>query len=153
MSSTIKNESDLTLEQYKLLWEKLNQEGDGIWSRFNIMTGITVALFTGFGILILQEKQTHNIYIFTVGICFLGMLNSIWSYQTLERLWSWHRYWKDCLIEIEKAFSAKQLKPHSKQPDLGSRLIPNSWFFLITFIVWILLLLTVWRSCVQKIIK
>ena len=127
---------------YELLWVKLSQEGDGIWSRFNILVGINLALFTGFAFFFAPDKRQLLWREFSVGVSLLGMAVSLWSLLVLHGLWVWHRHWKRLLLQLEEQFPASDgwVKPHTEFP----RGLPfwrgapgcTQLFFIIILLAW-----------------
>ena len=61
---------------YEILFTKLNQEGDGIWGRFNILVAINFALFAGFGYVCLRTDRPKAWYVIGWAICVVGVLFS-----------------------------------------------------------------------------
>jgi hypothetical protein len=109
---------DLTqrLTLYTIIFDKFNQEGDGIWSRFNIMIGINLALYAAFGFVYLSDKKLWEL---AVSICIGGLLQSIWSIYVVSRLWTWHERWRLILQKIEESFPDRSdwIKPHGNLPS------------------------------------
>ncbi|MGA2620633.1 MAG: hypothetical protein ABSF26_23670 [Thermoguttaceae bacterium] len=131
---------------YELLWAKLNQEGDGIWSRFNILVGLHLALFAAFGFFFATVKPHALSRAFAVGISLLGAAASLWSLLVFKGLWTWHRHWKSLLVELEKHFPTGSgwVKPHTDLPEGLPfwRGAPGSSqpFFVVLLFVWGVLL-------------
>ena len=106
---------------YEILSAKLNQEGDGIWSRFNILVGINLALFAGFAFVYSRKHSAVLWWWFALGICLAGVLASIWSLYVLKKLWKWHKYWKDELVAIEEKFPSDWPRPQTKPQTCRQR--------------------------------
>jgi len=104
---------------YELLWAKLNQEGDGIWSRFNILVGLNLALFAGFAFFFASDPRRPLWREFSVGIALLGIGASVWSLLVLKGLWVWHRHWKSQLVALEEHFPKSDgwVTPHKTLPQ------------------------------------
>lgn len=107
------------LRVYELLWAKLNQEGDGIWSRFNIILALHLALFAGFAFFFTADPPHRLWREFSVGIASLGVLASFWALAVLKGLWVWHRHWKSQLVKFEEQLCDKEgwLKPQTALPE------------------------------------
>ena len=106
------------------LFTKLNQEGDGIWSRFNILVAINLALFAGFGAIRLSKEAHGEWWPVLCGLCAVGFVLSLWSWQVLQRLWIWSDYWGDELRNIEKDAAWNLPKPMTNS-EKNKRLYPN----------------------------
>lgn len=79
---------------YTVLINKLNQEGDGIWSRFNMLVALNFAVFAGFGLVRLPEHYCAETWRLPLcGIAISGLLLSVWSVYCVGRLWTWHAHW------------------------------------------------------------
>src|SRR5262245_37160536 len=102
---------------YELLWAKLNQEGDGIWARFNILVGLNAGLLAAFTFFFASESRHPLWREFTVGISVLGVLLSSWSLLVLNGLWAWHRHWKSQLAMLEARFPRDWPTPHKTRPS------------------------------------
>lgn len=91
---------------YCALLAKSNQEGDGIWSRFNVMVGINFALFLAF--VFLFQLQAPALIggrkVLLLLVCIMGLITSVWSFHVLLRLWAWQQYWRTQLSRVEQAF-------------------------------------------------
>ena len=92
------------MDLYGILFEKFNQEGDGIWERFNIMVGINIALFGGFVYIFFAEPRPTLWCVISLLLALVGVLLTSWSIFVLDQLWLWHEYWRDVLIQIEESF-------------------------------------------------
>ena len=92
-------DQQIRFEQRAVFVEKVNYEGDGIWSRFNIMVGIQLALFGAYAYLSAQEFPDR---LLLRGICIGGAVLCGWSVYVLCRLWKFHRYWRKRIERIEK---------------------------------------------------
>jgi hypothetical protein len=97
---------DALVELYCALLTKSSQEGDGIWSRFNVMVGINAGLVAAFAFVFQTDKpalsfQRQNMMLV---ICVMGITASIWSFHVLLRLWGWQQYWRDRLRQVESVF-------------------------------------------------
>lgn len=148
------------LELYVVLLNKSNQEGDGIWSRFNILVALQGALFAGYAY-VSTHLRDFNVPIFDMLalICVAGILTSGWSFYVLNRLWAWQQYWRIQLACVERGFpdAPHWPRPFSpKSPDdrllntdpgvkrslhLGSTqpfmtLIFLAWALLLSYRIW-----------------
>lgn len=119
-------------KMYEILFAKLNQEGDGVWSRFNVMLAVNLALFAGFGAVRLADGFDDSARIFhpiLYGLCAGGFGISLWSFFILGRFWRYHEHWRSKLIQIELLFDdpsipkplteAEALTPHSVSRSKG----------------------------------
>lgn len=117
VGTEVGGEANSDLEQrltlYGIIFQKFNQEGDGIWSRFNVMASINLALLSAFGYLHFRENSSDRLGMM-LALCVAGLIISAWSSFVLIRLWSWHQIWRENLVEIEKGFpkSAGWATPH-----------------------------------------
>ena len=70
---------------YGILFAKLNQEGDGIWGRFNILVGLNLALFAAFGYLCSGGNSRLEMWReIAMSLSFGGLLLSCWSFHVLR---------------------------------------------------------------------
>lgn len=92
------------------LFTKLNQEGDGIWARFNMIVATNLALFAGFGAIRLHARS-DELRLLLYAICGVGVLLCCWSVYILGRLWKWHGRWYDQLTSIERSFPVGLPRP------------------------------------------
>jgi hypothetical protein len=93
-------------ELYALVLTKLNQEGDGIWSRFNYLIGLNVALI-GIYFFTLKEILPIDrdlISYFLVGISLFGLFITRNTFLVLRNLWKWELHWKQKARQIERSF-------------------------------------------------
>jgi hypothetical protein len=102
------------IELYGILFTKFNQEGDGIWARFNMMLGTNLGLFAAFGYSLRGDsgmpKAVPGL------ICLAGLVTAMWSCYVLARLWKWHQHWRDQLTFLERSFSTRLPRPHVDSP-------------------------------------
>jgi len=105
-----KKNIDYYLQIYDQVHETHRYEGNGIWSRFNIMISLNMILF---GLLTFLKNQK----MFIIIICVVGILLCLWAIYVLYKLWTWHVHWCNTLKEIECLFPEKFPKPFSKIPD------------------------------------
>ena len=109
-------EHRLTL--YGIICSKHNQEGDAIWSRFNMIIALNAALL---GILTLvyaanpRPAAWHEIGIV---VSVFGLAADSWAFYVLHKLWYWHEHWRDTIIEMEKHLPESEgwVKPYSSIP-------------------------------------
>ena len=106
---------------YQIIFTKFNQEGDGIWSRLNILVALNLAFFAAFGFVWLQSEDVPNPKIILLAICVTGFGISVWTFVILDRLWAWHNRWRHNLWIIEKSFPNKNgwATPHLKKEDFS----------------------------------
>ena len=92
------------IELYKIAFQKLNQEGDGIWARFNYLMSVCIALAGGY-VFALKELSTKPVQA-TVLLCIslFGLFASGWTFRTLRGLWWRHDGWARKVLEIESKF-------------------------------------------------
>lgn len=139
------------VELYGILFTKFNQEGDGIWNRFNIMFAISVAIFGGVVYVYFANPRPTLWRQISVGLSTGGLLSTIWSIYVLGRLRLWHQHWRNMLKEIEQAFPEREgwVKPHwqlppslKRDPKMAGRWPPpyTQVFFYILAIAWVTLL-------------
>jgi len=153
---------DALVELYCALLAKSNQEGDGIWSRFNAMVSINFGLFAAFVFVFQTDKPQLELYrpLFLILICGIGIVTSIWSFYVLLRLWGWQQYWRNQLTKVEQGFPkssewARSFSPKGEE----ARLLLNDpgvnrslWFgytqpFIAIFVIaWIVLLVITFSS-------
>ncbi len=142
---------------YRILFTKFNQEGDGIWARFNWMVGLNLSFFAAFGYVWLVAPVKHHYW---REICLTlstgGLIITSWSMYVLDRLWKWHQHWREQLKIIEGAFPEEPgwVRPHwdsskwiSFEPGL-KRWIPGytQLFHWLFFVGWALGFAAVWTS-------
>jgi hypothetical protein len=113
-----KNSDDLNylFAIYQLVFEKHNQEGDGIWNRFNVMIGINVAMLGVFAFIYSSNARPIHWRELGIGICIVGLSVCFWSLYVLKNLWLWHEHWRDkCrLIEANFPSYAPWVRPHTE---------------------------------------
>jgi hypothetical protein len=97
---------DVLMDLYCALLTKSSQEGDGIWSRFNVMIGINAGLVAAFAFVFQADKPGLALqrYSLLLVICIMGIAASLWSLYVLLRLWGWQQYWRNQLRRIEDVF-------------------------------------------------
>jgi hypothetical protein len=146
---------------YGILFAKLNQEGDGIWGRFNILVGLNLALFAAFGYLCSGGNSRLEMWReIAMSLSFGGLLLSFWSFHILRTLLKWHSHWRDELRKIEKAFPASDgwVKPLNDLPPWLPRPPgkPKRWpladtepFFLLFIVAWAALFAALWRGWIN----
>lgn len=137
-----------SLELYTLLFGKHNQEGDGIWARFNIVIGVNAALL-GIVSYIYSAKPRPVMWrdICTV-LSLAGCLISLWALYVLHQLWLWHEHWRNLCQRIEQSFPNRPEwpRPHTELPRGLTRelhlnlqwLLPYTQPFIVVFVaLWI----------------
>lgn len=125
------------LTLYTMLFTKLNQEGDGIWSRFNIVIGINLAIFAGAGYIMFTDPFKTIFFVgqLLVILCICGTVINLWSWYVFRQLWWWHTYWYDQLIIIEKKFPSNFPKIITAVPfSLGSEDKRKKFWYPFNFI-------------------
>ncbi|GAA6211570.1 hypothetical protein NBRC116602_13110 [Hyphomicrobiales bacterium 4NK60-0047b] len=98
------NNTHHLLELYNLAMTKLNQEGDGVWARFNILIALNITIGAGY-LYALKELSTSKLLGFAlIIIALVGGFVAIVTYRTLAKLWLWHEHWKEKVRELENHF-------------------------------------------------
>lgn len=144
----------LRLKLYSILFTKFNQEGNGIWARFNIVIGINLLFFSWFGYVYFHRNDVPNIWHnICIGISLGSFIISVWSIYVQKRLWYWHTHWRNMLIKIENFFPNKEgwVKPHwqlppglGRDPGLSQTFWPPQYtlpFLYVLAIAWGVLLI------------
>ncbi len=129
---------------YSILFTKLNQEGDGIWSRANMLFVWQGGLTSVYVYTLSHKSDFAAGYFFVLlGTSIIGALLSVWSLVVMNRLWGWHHHWITQLKEIEATFPEQKgwPKPLSKGHDkaaIEDKATFNSHkpFFLALVMVW-----------------
>ena len=141
--------TDNLLQLYSILFDKFNQEGDGIWNRFNIMFTINTAILGGLVYIYFLESSPPWRIEILIGLCIVGLLLAVWSLHVLKRLWFWHDHWRNLLAEMETTFPSDNSwpQPHKGMIEKGNRL-RRVWvlrytqpFLLVLIAAWSLLLI------------
>jgi hypothetical protein len=140
-SNKVSLTDQLTL--YGILVQKLSQEGDGIWARFNILTAINTAMFGVFILIYQSERRPSNWREIGIALSVLGIVFSWRVLCVLNHLWLWHDHWKKKIGEIEGNFTQGMVKPFSdiSSPPPTHRGRSTQPFVWLTFVVWGLLFL------------
>lgn len=111
------------------------------------MIGVNVSLGGIFGYVLSTELSSK--YYVGLALCLAGAFVCIWGLYVLARLWHWHDYWRQAIIDIEAHFPLNVPRPFS---GVSSNVARNSndrartWFktytqpfFIIITIVWLIL--------------
>ena len=135
---------EVVREIYGIVHETHRYEGNGIWNRFNILVSLHMVLF-GAAAFIYSSPQPGARTLLTI-LSVAGCLLSLWAVHVLRRLWLYHGYWKDWLVQLEHTFPLGLPRPFSSRPprlNKGSTWY-RSWFLAYTqpfmfvlFLVWV----------------
>jgi hypothetical protein len=143
-ATTDQPDFDDILTIYGVVNEIQRYEGEGIWSRFNIIVSLHAVLFGA--VAFTYSSQPPNgrglVSVLSIGGCLLAL----WATYVLRRLWLWHIHWKDTLSDIESSFPKGLPRPFSNRPARLKK--KATWYqtlllaytqpFLITlFLVWL----------------
>jgi hypothetical protein len=132
------------MEIYAQVNEIQRYEGEGIWSRFNILVSLNMVLFGAVTFVFTAKIDGGDTLTKLVSI--FGCLLTLWAVYVLRRLWMWHAHWKSTLQEIESRFPANLPRPFSSRPR--SLVKRSSWmqawllaytqpFMWILFAIWV----------------
>ena len=132
------------LSIYTQVNEVQRYEGEGIWSRFNILVSLNMVLFGAVTFVFTAKIDGGDTLIKLVSIfgCFL----TLWAVYVLRRLWMWHAHWKSTLQDIESRFPSNLPRPFSSRPKALHKRTSwvQSWllaytqpFMLILFAIWV----------------
>lgn len=107
--------TDQVFEMYKVAHEMQRYDGDGIWSRFNI-------LFTLNSVLLATATVAERFPGFLSGavlitLCAAGAIISLWALYVLRRLWKWHDHQKQVLEDLEALLPKDLPKLISNRPE------------------------------------
>jgi hypothetical protein len=105
------DEANRILSLYAIVFTKFNQEGDGIWGRFNIVLALNLAVFAGVALICFADRRPIHWKILAIALSLGGLLISLWSLWLLNRLWDSHWHWRECLEKIQERFPASWVKP------------------------------------------
>ena len=92
---------------YQILFTKLSQEGDGIWSRFHFLVAYNLSLFVAAGYVYSKRSDISMWWEVCIAITLGGIAASIWSSYVIRKLWGAHTHWKKQLKKIEAGFPRK----------------------------------------------
>lgn len=139
-------EPDSILSLYEIVFTKFNQEGDGIWGRFNIVLALNLAIFAGVALICFADRRPIHWRLLAGSLSVGGLLTSIWSLYVLHRLWASHRRWRERLEEIQKNFPSGWVTPvgPSRSTWIGRFGLTQPYLVLFA-IAWALLLAVLWK--------
>jgi hypothetical protein len=112
------------LDIYERVNETHRYEGEGIWSRFNILLSLHVVLFGAVGFLFSSQPPRASTIALLISLA--GCLLSLWAIYVLQRLWLWHRHWRVVLCEIESRFPPGLPRPFTDYPPTLRR--STAWY-------------------------
>lgn len=132
------------MQVYSIVNETQRYEGEGIWSRFNIMVSLHMVLLGAVAFAYSSGPPNGQalISVLSVGGCLL----SLWGIYVLRRLWLWHTHWKDTLRNIESEFPEGLPRPFAHRPPnlKKSSAWYQSWllaytqpFMMILLLIWL----------------
>ena len=151
-----KNKNSLTNTELLKLYEQIlsmsKYEGNGIWSRFNILIGINISFVAGIALILNGDNVTKESIIIIKVLCVIGFIFSIWSLDVLRRLWKYHKHWINMLKDVEAKLPSdcvKMVSTFSAQSTIDfvrKEGFLNDWFlsktqlFFVVFVLfWIFL--------------
>lgn len=137
------------MQLYEIVFSKLNQEGDAIWRRFNIITALNLAALAALGYVLKETPVSLDASLkLSYGICFIGVTFSVWSFALISRNWKWHEHWRAELETIEAHFPVTDgwVRPFlDAKPKMQSPRTKTTWLrstqvvAVICGVVWLVL--------------
>lgn len=138
------------LQVYSQVNETQRYEGEGIWSRFNILVSLHMVLFGAVAFIFSSQPPGAQALVAIVSLG--GALISLWAIYVLRRLWLWHTHWKNTIQSIESQFPPCLPRPFSSRPATLQKNSAwyQSWllaytqpFMLLLCLLWILIAILV----------
>lgn len=118
-------------------------ESDGLWSRFNIVVSVNVALIVLAGYVIANAPDGGQVFMVLLSVA--GVIDCLWSIHVLHRLWLWHDYWVSLVQSaarslppgIPKLYEVMPVKPPRVRGRMRAAILRYTQPFLLVFgVVW-----------------
>ena len=106
----------------EIMMNKMNQEDDSFWRRFNFLTAINIALAGGYLYIHGSPfEDYHELFIVIIGFLFSGF-----SLRILWRLFHWHRFWNRRLYDAGERLPTlyQYARPFSRGGEYYSHIKP-----------------------------
>jgi hypothetical protein len=123
----------------------MNQEGDGIWARTNMLFLWQAGLFSAFVFCLGKKAELSDFHSLLYMICVIGFMITIWSWVVIRRLWVWHSHWRNQLAKMEEFFPKTEGWVSPIKETLDKR---RSYFIKPNVLEpFLIMLLCVWFGC------